>query len=301
MTELQKKIMALKKERGALILAHYYQPAEIREIADHVGDSFALAKIAQSAAEKDIIVCGVRFMAESAKILNPGKNVYLPAPEAGCPMADQIGPEEVLALKREHPGAAVVCYVNSTAEVKAVSDICCTSSSAEKVVASLEEREIIFIPDRNLGGYVARAFPEKSFVIYDGCCPIHDALTVERVEAALTQYPESELLAHPECPAVVLEKAHYIGSTAGIIQHGKESSAGTLIIATEREVCDILQKALPEKKLVPADEGFVCRDMKKTGLEDVLACLEGQTQPLSMDEDLIKRAARSLERMVAVG
>lgn len=200
MNELQKKIMSLKKERGALILAHYYQPAEIREVADHVGDSFALAKLAQSAAEKDIIVCGVRFMAESAKILNPGKNIYLPAPEAGCPMADQIGPGEVLALKREHPGAAVVCYVNSTAEVKAVSDICCTSSSAEKVVSSLEEREIIFIPDRNLGSYVARAFPEKSFVIYDGCCPIHDALTVERVKAALAEYPGAELLAHPECP-----------------------------------------------------------------------------------------------------
>lgn len=301
MNELQKKILSLKKERGVLILAHYYQPEEIREVADHVGDSFALAKLAQSAAEKDIIVCGVRFMAESAKILNPGKRVYLPVAEAGCPMADQIGPGEVLALKREHPGAAVVCYVNSTAEVKAVSDICCTSSSAEKVVASLEEKEIIFIPDRNLGGYVAKAFPGKSFIIHDGCCPIHDALTVERVEAALAENPGAELLAHPECPAAVLEKAHYIGSTAGIIRRGKESPAGTLIIATEREVCNILQKALPEKKLVSAGEGFICRDMKKTGLKDILDCLEGRKQPLAMDEDLIKLAASSLERMVAVG
>lgn len=301
MTQEQKKILSLKKEKNALILAHYYQPEAVREIADHVGDSFALAGIAQRAEEKNIIVCGVRFMAESAKILNPDKNVFLPAEDAGCPMADFISPQQVMELKREHPNAAVVCYVNSTAEVKAVSDICCTSSSAEKVVASLAEDEIIFIPDKNLGSYVAGRFPEKKFVIYDGCCPVHDSVKAQSVEKLLGENPGALLLAHPECPGSVLEKADYIGSTAGILAYVRKNPAEAMIIATEIEVSNILNREFPEKKILPAFDGFICEDMKKTGLEDVLRCLSGEAKPLELDRDLIKKAAVSLERMVAVG
>lgn len=301
MTREQKEIISLKGENDALILAHYYQPEAVREVADHVGDSFALAKIAQEAKEKNIIVCGVRFMAESAKILNPEKNVYLPAEEAGCPMADFISPRQVTELKREHPSAAVVCYVNSTAEVKAVSDICCTSSSAEKVVASLDEDEIIFIPDRNLGSYVAGRFPEKRFVIYDGCCPVHDSVKESSVEKLLSENPGALLLAHPECPGAVLARADYIGSTAGILEFARKSPADTVIIATEIEVSNILSREFPGKRILPAFDGFICEDMKKTGLEDVLRCLNGETKPLEMDRKLIERAAASLERMVAVG
>lgn len=301
MNELKNKILSLKEERNALVLAHYYQNLDVQDIADHVGDSFALAKLAQKASQDTIILCGVRFMAESAKILNPAKTVYLPADEAGCPMADMITPEDVIELRRQYPEAAVVCYVNSSADVKAVSDICCTSSSAEKVVRALDQKQIIFVPDKNLGAYVAKQIPEKQFIFFEGFCPIHNSLTESDALAAKEQNPNALLLAHPECRGQVLSHADYIGSTAGILEYARRTEKKDIIIGTEMGVYEILKRELPDKNISIIREDFICADMKKTSLEDVLACLEGRTEPITMDTELMDRARRSLERMVDVG
>lgn len=301
MNELKNKILSLKEERSALVLAHYYQNLDVQDIADHVGDSFALAKLAQKASQDTIILCGVRFMAESAKILNPAKTVYLPADEAGCPMADMITPEDVIELRRQYPEAAVVCYVNSSADVKAVSDICCTSSSAEKVVRALDQKQIIFVPDKNLGAYVAKQIPEKQFIFFEGFCPIHNSLTESDALAAKEQNPNALLLAHPECRGQVLSHADYIGSTAGILEYARRTEKKDIIIGTEMGVYEILKRELPDKNISIIREDFICADMKKTSLEDVLACLEGRTEPITMDTELMDRARRSLERMVDVG
>ena len=298
MNEVQEKILKLKKERGALILAHYYQPLDVQDIADEVGDSFALAKLAQKAENSTIILCGVRFMAESAKILNPEKTVYLPSGGAGCPMADMISPEDVLELRAKYPKAAVVCYVNSSAAVKAVSDVCCTSSSAEKIVRSLPNRQIIFVPDRNLGSYVAQCVPEKEIILFNGCCPIHDGVSASDAKAAKGASPEAKLLVHPECRPEVLKYADYIGSTAGMLECARKTDAKELIIGTEKGVFDILARELPDKKLHIIKDDFVCADMKKTGLEDILACLEGKNPPVELTESEMRGARRSLERMV---
>lgn len=301
MNELQNRIISLKKEKNALILAHYYQSLEIQDIADHVGDSFALAKQAQSARQDTIIVCGVRFMAESAKILNPEKTVYQSNAYAGCPMADMITPEGVLKLKKQYPEAAVACYVNSSSAVKAVSDICCTSSSAEKVVRSLENKQIIFIPDQNLGSYVAKQVPEKEIILYDGCCPIHHAVTEADVLAVKAAHPEAKLLIHPECKPEVVAHGDYIGSTAGILAYARKSDAKSFIIGTEAGICDILRRELPNKEIIPLTKNFLCVNMKKTTLEDVLACLEGEAEPVELPEAELAGARASLERMVSVG
>lgn len=301
MNELQNKILSLKEERNALVLAHYYQNLDVQDIADHVGDSFALAKLAQKASQDTIILCGVRFMAESAKILNPAKTVYLPADEAGCPMADMITPEDVIELRRQYPEAAVVCYVNSSVDVKAVSDICCTSSSAEKVVRALDQKQIIFVPDKNLGAYVAKQIPEKQFIFFEGFCPIHNSLTESDALAAKEQNPNALLLAHPECRGQVLSHADYIGSTAGILDYARRTEKKDIIIGTEMGVYEILKRELPDKNISIIREDFICADMKKTSLEDVLACLEGRIEPITMDTELMDRARRSLERMVDVG
>lgn len=301
MTELQERILTLKKERNALILAHYYQNLDVQDVADHVGDSFALAKLAQTAQQDTIILCGVSFMAESAKILNPEKTVYLPVVSAGCPMADMISAADVLALRNKHPEAAVVCYVNSTAEVKAVSDICCTSSSAEKVVRSMSEKQIIFVPDRNLGAYIAKQVPEKEFFFFDGWCPIHNSISQSDAIAARSANPDAELLVHPECKPEILTHADYIGSTAGILDRARATEKKNIIIGTEVGVYEILHRELPDKTITLIRENFVCADMKKTSLQDVLDCLEGKRAPIVMDDELMNRARQSLERMVAVG
>ncbi|MDR0952492.1 MAG: quinolinate synthase NadA [Oscillospiraceae bacterium] len=301
MTDTQEKILKLKKARGALILAHYYQSLEIQDVADLVGDSFALAQKAAKAHEQTLIVCGVRFMAESAKILSPEKTVYLPAENAGCPMADMIRASDVLELRAKYPGAAVVCYVNSSAAVKAVSDICCTSSSAEAVVRSRPEKQIIFVPDRNLGAYVAKSFPEKEFILFDGCCPIHDAVRKSDLDSAREKFPDAAALVHPECRAQVCENADFVGSTAGILAQAKTSAAPALIIGTENTIVSRLMRDLPGKKIVPIRDGFVCVNMRKTLPEDVLDCLEGRRAPLTLPPELLSAAAKSLEAMVAVG
>lgn len=294
------KIQTLKKKRNAIILAHYYQRLDVQAIADSVGDSYALAKQAQSATEDCIILCGVRFMAESAKILNPGKEVYLPAPDAGCPMADMVTADDVLKLGGEHPGAAVVCYVNSSAAVKAVSDICCTSSSALEVVRSLKEDTIIFVPDQNLGSYVSRFVPEKRFVLFDGCCPTHHRVTGNDAKAAKLAHPDAKLAIHPECKPEVLEYADYVGSTAGIIDYAMNTDADEFVIGTESGVIEILTRDLPNKRIYSIKSGFVCPNMKKTTPEDVLACLEGRMKPIELPENEMAGARLSLERMVSI-
>lgn len=300
MNELQKTIIDLKNKKDALILSHYYQGLEVQEISDEVGDSFALAKLAQKARQELIILCGVRFMAESAKILNPQKTVYLPAGDAGCPMADMISPRQVRELRKKHPNAAVVCYVNSSAEVKAQSDICCTSSSAEKIVRSLPNKDIIFIPDRNLGSYVAKKVPEKNIILFEGCCPIHDAVSPDDALSMKKAFPKAQLLVHPECRPQVLEHADFIGSTAEILAWARKTSAKELIIGTESGVFEILKQEMPDKKIMLIKEDFLCADMKKTKLEDVLACLEGERDELSLPQKELEAARQSLERMVAV-
>lgn len=301
MNELQNKIHALKKEHNTLVLAHYYQNLDVQDVADYVGDSFALAKLAQKASQDTIILCGVRFMAESAKILNPTKTVYLPADEAGCPMADMITSEDLMALRKQYPEAAVVCYVNSSAEVKAVSDICCTSSSAEKVVRSLDQKQIIFVPDKNLGAYVAKQIPDKQFIFYEGWCPVHNSLSESDAIASKTQNPDSVLLAHPECRGELLAHADYIGSTEGILDYARKTEKKEIIISTEIGVFEILKREFPDKNVTIIRDDFICADMKKTTLEDVIACLEGKKEPLEMDSELMDSARKSLERMVRIG
>lgn len=300
MNDLHEKIIKLKKERNALILAHYYQTLPVQDIADFVGDSFALAKLAQNASQETIIMCGVRFMAESAKILNPDKTVYLPSEDAGCPMADMLTPEDVLDLRRKYPEAAVVCYVNSSAAVKAVCDICCTSSSAEKVVRSLPNKQIIFVPDKNLGAYVAKSVPKKEIILFDGYCPIHNCVSALDAQAAKKLSPNAKILVHPECRPEVLELADYIGSTAGILDYARKADSKELIIGTELGVFDILKRELPDKKLLLLKENFVCADMKKTELSDVLACLEGKRHPIELPAGEMLGARASLKRMVSI-
>jgi len=300
MNTLQEKIISLKKEKNALILAHYYQTMDIQEIADHVCDSFELARRAREASESLLVLCGVRFMAESAKILNPDKTVLLPVTDAGCPMADMIEPADILRLREQFPDAAVVCYVNSSAAVKAVSDICCTSSSAVRIVRSLPNRRIIFVPDQNLGAFVARQVPEKEIILFPGFCPIHHNITEEDVLRAKAAHPQAQVLIHPECRPEVLAHADYIGSTAGIIQAALTSEATDLLIGTEKEIAEHLKVKLPAKNIYVLTSHFICPDMKKTRLTDVLRSLETGTYEVKMTAEEIAAAAASLERMINV-
>jgi len=301
MNDLIEKIHILKEEKRALILAHYYQTMDIQAIADHVCDSFEMARRARDAKENLLIICGVHFMAESAKILNPKKTVLLPTPDAGCPMADMIAPEDVKTLRERYPDAAVVCYVNTSAAVKAVCDVCCTSSSAEKIVRTLPEKQIIFVPDRNLGAYVASKVPEKDIILFDGCCPVHDCISEKDVFAAKETHPDAKFLVHPECREEVLRHADYVGSTAGMIRAALDSEAGEFIIGTEFGVVEHLTALAPGKRYYPIKSGFICADMKKTRLSDVLRSLETGEFEIKLGEGEIKAASRCLERMVEIG
>lgn len=300
LNETQEEILKLKKEKNALILAHYYQPLEVQDIADHVCDSYEMAKRAAAAEQDLIIICGVKFMAESAKILSPDKKVLFPAPDAGCPMADMVEPEDVLELKRQHPDGTVMCYVNSSAAVKAVSDICCTSSSAVKIAKSLDAEKIIFVPDRHLGKYTAEQVPEKEFVLWRGFCPTHHKVTEKDVLAAKAARPSAKFAAHPECREEVLKHADYIGSTAGIINFARETDAEEVIIGTEMGILERLQRELPDKKLYSVSAGFVCPNMKKTGLAEVLNSLKNEVYEVLMSTEEINAAKQSLDRMISI-
>ena len=300
MTELQKQIRKLADATDTLILAHYYQPLEIQDVADIVGDSFEMAKRARDAAESTIVVCGVHFMAESAKILSPEKTILLPAPDAGCPMADMVEPEDVLALRAKHPNAKVMCYVNSSAAVKAVSDVCCTSSSAVRIAEKLDAEEIIFVPDRNLGRYVGEQVPHKRFILHPGFCPIHDRVTVEQVKLAKERYPNAVFAAHPECQEGVLDLADFIGSTAQIITFARETDAAEIIIGTELGVLELLQREMPQKKILSVSASFVCPNMKKTSLQDLYNALATGVHEMHLTPEEIGAAKASLDRMISL-
>ena len=296
---IQEQIKRLKEEKDALILAHFYQTLDVQDVADVVGDSFEMAKQAKAATQSTIVLCGVHFMAESAKILSPDKRVLLPAPDAGCPMADMVTQEDVLALRQKHPNAKVMCYVNSSAAVKMVSDICCTSSSAVALAESLDTDEIIFVPDRNLGRYVAEKVPHKTFYFHPGFCPIHDRVTAEEIITAKERFPNALFLAHPECQEPVLALADFIGSTAQIINFARTSDAAEMIIGTEIGVLELLQREMPEKRFLSVSRSFVCPNMKKTTLEDVKHALEHGVYEMKMTDEEIKGAKAPLDRMIS--
>ncbi len=298
--EYAEAIRRLKQERNSVILAHLYQWPQVQDIADFVGDSLDLSRKARDTDADVIVFCGVRFMAETAKILSPRKTVLLPEKYAGCPMADMIGPGDVARLREEHPGAAVVCYVNSSAEIKAMSDICCTSSNAVKVVLSLSEEEIIFIPDRNLGHYVSRFVPAKKVYLFDGFCPTHDRIRPEDVRRAREARPDALLLVHPECRPDVAELADFTGSTSQIIDFAVRSDRKEFLIGTEMGILHRLEQLCPDKRFFILNTAMVCPNMKKTTLKSVYDALDRMQYAIEVDEGIRTRAVTSLDRMLAV-
>ncbi len=298
--ELEQYILRRKKEINAVILAHFYQLPEIQDIADFVGDSLQLAIRAESTSADVIVFCGVNFMAESAKILNPHKTVLLPDIRAGCPMADMAGAEALREKKALYPDAAVVCYVNSSAEVKAESDICCTSSNALNVVRSIPaEKPIIFVPDKNLGAYI-QSQTGREMILWDGYCPVHHAVSWAEVEKQRALHPEALVVVHPECPPEVTRKADAVHSTAGILEYIKGSEKKEFIIGTEEGFIYTLQKNCPGKNFYLARKNFVCPDMKHVTLERLAASLEGMKHQIEVPTDVSRRARRSLERMIKI-
>ncbi len=300
MNELQQEIRALAKEKKAIILAHNYQPPEIQDVADLTGDSLELSlKAAQTEAEV-IVFCGVRFMAETAAIVCPDKLVVFPRPEAGCEMADMITVEDVEAMKAKYPKAPVVTYVNSYVEIKAVSDICCTSANSINVVKSLEADEIIFLPDMNLARYTQRFFPDKKIYYHEGFCPFHDVLTVEDVKQAKEAHPEAVFMAHPECRPEVIDLADVVRSTSGMLRYARESEAKEFIVGTEVGLLYPLKKQNPAKEFYPASEKMLCKAMKIISLEDLKRSLETLSPVVKVPEDVRKRAYRAVARMLEI-
>ena len=297
---LKKKIEKLKKKQNAVIIAHNYQRDEIQEIADISGDSLALSQAAVRTDADVIVFCGVQFMAESAAILNPDKKVLLPVMEAGCPLADMITPEKLRAKKKEYPGAAVVCYVNSSADVKAESDIACTSSNAVQVVRALKERDIIFVPDKNLGRYVQSQLPDKNIILWDGFCPTHIRVQEEDVVKTKQAHPLAEVIAHPECNPAVLALADHICSTGGMFKYVKESKLSEFIISTESGMLYKLQKENPGKKFYLPTSHLVCANMKLITLGWVAHSLENIVYEIKVSDEVRQKAKRALDRMLAV-
>lgn len=298
--DLRNEIIRLKEERNAIIVAHLYQDGEIQDIADMVGDSFELSRYCAATDKAVIVFCGVHFMAESAKILSPQKTVLLPAIDAGCPMANMANVEDLKKLKAKYPEAAVICYVNTTAAIKAECDICCTSSIAEKVVRSVPNKQIIFLPDRNLGQYVAKQVPEKEFIFWAGYCPTHNALTTMHVDEARAAYPNAVLAIHPEAPPEVVDKADFVGSTKQIIDFCTQSDKQEFIIGTEEGILHQLKLKNPEKKFYMLKYRFICPNMKKTSMEILYESLRDMKHEITLDEETIRKASLSLERMLKV-
>ena len=298
MEKIIDRINQLKKEKNAVILAHYYVPDEVQKIADYIGDSFYLSKIAKDVDADILVFCGVSFMGESAKLLNSGKKVLMPDITADCPMAHMATKEKIERVRAKYEDVAVVCYINSTTELKKYSDVCVTSANAMKVVEPLPNKNIYFIPDENLGRYVASKLPEKNFIFNDGYCPVHHKVTVEDVEETKKKYPQAEFLVHPECRLPVLELADYIGSTSGIIDYATKSDKKEFIIGTEIGVLYELQKRNPDKKFYPLVNRQVCDDMKKVTLEKVVHCMESEDGQVEVAKELCEQANASLNRML---
>jgi quinolinate synthase len=299
--ELKREVSLLKEERNAVIVAHNYQVDEVQEISDLIGDSFALSKYCAASPADVIVFCGVHFMAESAKILSPEKTVLLPELDAGCPMADMVTAEALREEKKRHPGAAVVCYINSTAGVKAESDICCTSSNAVRVIRSVRQEEIIFVPDCNLGSYVAKMVPEKRIILWKGFCATHHRIKPEDALRIKELHPDALLLVHPECKPEVVALADFTGSTKQIIDFAASSKASKFVIGTEMGVLYKLKKDNPDKQFYLLSPGLVCPNMKKTSLRSVYNSLKELKYKIELDEGIRLKAKGSLDRMLEIG
>ncbi|AKB86214.1 quinolinate synthase NadA [Methanococcoides methylutens] len=293
------KIKSLKKERNAVILAHCYARNEVQDIADFVGDSLGLSQEAVDQDADVIVFCGVSFMAESAAVLSPEKTVLMPDADANCPMAAMVDVPSLREMKKEHPDAMVVCYVNTRADVKAESDICCTSANAVEVVNSLDADEIIFVPDKNLAAYVAE-HTDKKIIPWNGYCPVHNQILEEDVILAANDHPDAEILAHPECRSKVLEDSDHVFSTTGMLNYVKDSSCNEFIISTEQGIMHQLEVENPEKKFYPVSKFAFCSDMKMINLEAVLRSLESMEHVVTVPEDIRLGAKRSLDRMLEV-
>ncbi len=300
--ELQDEIIRLKKDSDTCILAHSYMSEAVCEVADFTGDSYALSLKAKTAPNKNVIMCGVRFMAETVKMLSPDKRVWLANPTAGCPMAEQMDREEIEEVKKMYPGYAVVAYINTTASLKTVADVCVTSSSAVKICRAMSEKNILFIPDINLGTYVKEQVKEKNFKLLSGGCPTHARVDEEEVLAAKAAHPAALFLAHPECRPSVVKYADYVGSTSGIMDFAKKSDGKEFIIGTENSIVEHLQFACPDKKFYPLSKDLVCHNMKATTLADVYNCLKGNGgEEIVMEEELRLAAVKCIEKMIDYG
>lgn len=292
------EIKKLKEEKNAIILAHNYQIPEIQDIADYVGDSLGLSRKAADTEADIIIFCGVHFMAESAKILSPNKKVLLPVLDAGCPMADMIDADQLRSFKKEYPDAAVVCYVNSSAEVKAESDICVTSSNALKIIKSLDSEKILFVPDENLGNYISSKLPEKEIISWEGFCITHHRVRHNEIDMVRRHKGKTKILVHPECNQAVVEKADFVGSTSQIIEYISKSNDKEFVIGTEMGILHTLRKQNPGKKFHLLSPALVCYNMKKTSLEDVYNALKDEKNEIIVDKKVMDKAFNSLERML---
>ncbi|MCD7871987.1 MAG: quinolinate synthase NadA [Clostridiales bacterium] len=300
--ELQQKILDLKKEKDICILAHSYEAREISEIADFVGDSYALSVKAKSVPQKTVIMCGVRFMAETVKILSPQKKVILANPDAGCPMAEQMDKELIEQLKSRDPNRAVVAYINTTTDLKTICDVCVTSSSAVKIINNMPEKDILFIPDINLGTYVANQCPDKSIKLVHGGCPTHCRVRESNVLQAKKEHPNALFLVHPECTPDVVKHADYVGSTSGIMDYAKKSSAKEFIIGTENSITEHLQYDCPDKKFYPVSKDLVCHNMKITTLPEVYLCCRGEFgEEITLDEETRLKAEKCINKMIEYG
>ena len=300
--QLQDAIMKMKLEKDICILAHAYQNHDILEIADYIGDSYGLSEKAAEAPQQTILMCGVRFMAETVKILSPEKKVILSHSDADCPMARQFDAETIKKLKEQYPGYAVVAYINTTTELKSVCDVCVTSASAVKIVRNMKEKDILFIPDCNLGTWVAGQVPEKNLKLVQGGCPIHAGITKEEALAAKEKHPHAQFLVHPECVNGVSEIADYIGSTTGIMDYVKKSTHNEFIIGTENSIVSHLQFECPDKKFYPLSKKLICHDMKLTTLADVYYCVKGDAgEEIVLSEEMRLAAKKSLDAMLQLG
>lgn len=300
--QLQDEILRLKRQTDTCILAHSYMSEEICEVADFTGDSYALAVKARTTTNRNVVMCGVRFMAETVKMLSPDKRVLLSNASAGCPMAEQMDKEVIAEVKKMYPDYAVVAYINTTAQLKTIADVCVTSSSAVKICRALPQKNILFIPDINLGTYVKEQVPEKNFKLLSGGCPTHARVEEREVLQAKQAHPGALLLVHPECRPEVTKHADYIGSTTGIMQFAAQSGAKEFIIGTENAIVQHLQFSHPEKSFYPLSKDLVCHNMKATTLADVYRCLTGEGgEEITLDEDTRKQAVKCIEKMIEYG
>ncbi|NLL05495.1 MAG: quinolinate synthase NadA [Clostridiaceae bacterium] len=296
--EIIKEILELKKKRNAVIVAHNYQVDEVQEVADVVGDSLALSKYCADVKKDVIVFCGVHFMAESAKILSPNKVVLLPEIDAGCPMADMVTKEALIEEKKKFPNATVVCYINSSAEVKSECDVCCTSSNAVDIVRAINNKDILFVPDQNLGSYVSKKVPEKNIILWKGYCITHHRVKIDELIRARELRPDAEVLVHPECQPDIVEAADFIGSTKQIIEYATNSSNKEFIIGTEMGVLFKLKKDNPDKNFYLLSPGLVCPNMKKTSLMSVYRSLNEMNYEINLDETIRLKAKKALDNML---